>query len=349
MSADLAVFTIGVYTPSEYLSALGRSAVAALLYADSIDHYRANLASVLMEAAATSKISEFGLDDYARRVGVDVERLGTQIEEELAALREPTPLESSPIALDDNALAIAELAELGPTRTGIRDDSTPIEALQALFDLPALHDKTGVVPMLDRSVLTFIQWSEQHVYRTGASPLQDLGARLDLREGLLAQELLGALPAFPSAELDVVFDVRERLKGPRKRFRAAVHEAAHALEDVPIEQISGAVATVRRNTVEPAVEEIRESLEDLKVAPTLLRVASDRVTLASATASLAVVAGAAVGHVDLSAAAQTLAAVPALGGAAAREALARRETRRAAAGRPFYLLHELATKGRGRR
>jgi hypothetical protein len=234
------------------------------------------------------------------------------------------------------------LRELDPDETGIAVVMGPDTALGALSVLPRLR-QLGITPILDRMTFRFVQWVDEQARVSGRWPaFRGLRERLDLAQGVLAHELLGSLPAFPDAALDVVFDVRDRLQGPRTRFRAAVAETAEDLADVPDADLHGAIAELRRTRIEPGIQEIRETLDELRAAPSLLRIVSDRATVASATASLALIAGAATSGIDVGAAVQTVAGASSLGSGAAIELRARRELRRGAARQPWYLLHELS-------
>ena len=349
MAVDVAAFTIGLYPPAAMYSAAGRTAIAALLYSDSVAHFPANLAPVLLDLSSSKRRGirrkrKSSIFSYAQVMGVDVDRLRRQTRAEESAFSSECSLNElqDQRILDEDAISFLLLQDvLDPEESGLNLASGDV-ALDALFYLPMLIEHAGVVPMFDQPTLAFISWVGQRARVAGDwLQFEDFGSRLDIRQGQLAQELLGSLPAFPSATLDVVLDVRDRLRVPRVRFRAAVSEAAETLKDVPNRELHGAIAELRRRTVDPAIEDVKETLEELGAVPSLLRVSSDRITVASVAASMAVVAGGAAGTIDLGVAAQALAAIPAFGSAAAREALARREISRRVTAQPFYLLHEL--------
>jgi hypothetical protein len=83
--------------------------------------------------------------------------------------------------------------------------------------------------------------------------------------------LVASLEAFPMASMDVVLDVRERLKPAVVRFRAALADAASGLQDAGEADFIPALEELRVRKVAPAVLDIEESLDDLGARPTLLR------------------------------------------------------------------------------
>lgn len=88
----------------------------------------------------------------------------------------------------------------------------------------------------------------------------------------LASELVLHLEAFPRASMDVILDVRGQLQKPLRRFRAAVAEFAHQLEYVPVDKTFRVeVRALYVRVLEPELHDIRESIENLGVRPTLLR------------------------------------------------------------------------------
>ena len=175
------------------------------------------------------------------------------------------------------------------------------------------------VPLLPRELVVLSQGE------TGAARPADA-------EIILATALLGELPAFPDADIDVVLDVRERLSDARIRFRSAIARAAAELADVPPSQFDQAIAMFRRQEVEPALLELRETLQDLGAAPTLLRMLKDKSSV-PVVASIAIAAG--VLDIGTLVTAGASAAAIATG---VREALARREIGRAVRRQPYWYL-----------
>ncbi len=160
-------------------------------------------------------------------------------------------------------------------------------------------------------------------------------------EGMLALTVLGELDAFPDAPLGAILEVRESLSGPRSHFRAAMSAAAERLvgtqEPVNVEHLASAL---RLDEIEPALDEIRVTLDSLSMRRMLKRVSADRPTVAAAASSISVVAGASAGLPDLAG----ILASGVLSGAAlsalAREANFREEVRAGLRVRPYWFLHE---------
>ena len=61
--------------------------------------------------------------------------------------------------------------------------------------------------------------------------------------------LMGDLPAFPDADVDVLLEVREQLADARIRFRALMSTAAEAFVDIPPVEFEAQVDRFRRETV----------------------------------------------------------------------------------------------------
>jgi hypothetical protein len=150
----------------------------------------------------------------------------------------------------------------------------------------------------------------------------------------IATGLLANLPAFPDADIGDVRDVRKRLEPVRLRFRGAMIAAARALADVPDDQFAAEVAAYRREYIDVPLADIRESLKDLGVASTLLRLTSDAAT--AATLASATIAAVMLDPTTVVAAGASVTRVS----AAARETLARRNIKRDAQRQPYWYLHE---------
>ncbi len=169
--------------------------------------------------------------------------------------------------------------------------------------------------------------TEQPLFSDGAremiTVLRDTG-RLELADYKLANRaefasrLICSIPCFPDATVDELLDVRELVAGQMERFRAAVADAADELDaDLPDRAFDRAISDVQGRLVEPALEELRESLKETGALPTLLR--GIPVTAGSA---LALGAAAAVGAPELAGAA---AAAAGLTSATINELLTRRK------------------------
>ena len=109
------------------------------------------------------------------------------------------------------------------------------------------------------------------------------------REVGLAQALVVSLESFPMADMDVVLDVRERLKPTLSRFRAAMASAAKELDELPTDwNFAAAVEELRIRSIAPALQDIEDELDQLDARHTLLRgwpkVAAGTIGLAAASA-----------------------------------------------------------------
>ena len=162
-------------------------------------------------------------------------------------------------------------------------------------------------------------------------------------EGALATTLASDVDCFPDASIDVLLDVRERITGARVHFTAAIAQAAAELTDAdpPDERLGMVVNDLRRRLVDPALDDMRESLHALGARRTLLRLASNRVTTAGVGASLALAGGAGGPLAGLRALVQGAVAAPIVA-AAAEELNFRSEVKQALRLQPFWLLREAA-------
>lgn len=89
---------------------------------------------------------------------------------------------------------------------------------------------------------------------------------------LAARMIVDRVEAFPDATMDVVLDVRDRLEGPLVRFRAALAKAAAELDTTGFDdKFEREAQSLYRREVEPALQELRESLSDLGAHATLRR------------------------------------------------------------------------------
>lgn len=148
----------------------------------------------------------------------------------------------------------------------------------------------------------------------------------------VSQALIATLDSFPMASMDVVLDVRERLRPAATRFRAAMVKAAGELDEShPAEDLAVLVEDLRLREVAPAMAEIEESLHELGARDALLR---GWPTVAAGT--LGVAAAAAMKAPEL---AQYVPVAAGLSVAFTGEIAKRRETFRGIERRPLFLLH----------
>jgi hypothetical protein len=144
----------------------------------------------------------------------------------------------------------------------------------------------------------------------------------------VARNLIGGLDAFPNASMDVVLDVRERIKDSLVRFRSAVAEAAAV--DPGFDR---AVEDIRLRVVAPALLELEEDLRSLDARTTLLR----GWAAGGSGAVLAFIAAAAAGASDYAqlGAAGIAASVPVV-----NELLRRHDAEQALRRNGFFFLYE---------
>jgi hypothetical protein len=168
--------------------------------------------------------------------------------------------------------------------------------------------------------------------------------RSHANEAGIAGRLIDGLEAFPDADMDVILDVRDRLQVPLVRFRSALSRASVEFGSATWdEEFSVEFDDYYRREVAPALLNVRESLEDLGVRPTLLRLAASKnVVPAVAIATAATLGLAAIGglHADLP---HLLYGTPGLAGVAteaATEAGHRDQVHGTAKQNPFYFLYQ---------
>ena len=153
--------------------------------------------------------------------------------------------------------------------------------------------------------------------------------------------LMGDLPAFPDADVDVLLEVREQLADARIRFRALMSTAAEAFVDIPPVEFEAQVDRFRRENVDEQLLNITEKLRELRAVPTLARLTRNKGTI-SATAALG------LGAVQLSL--DGILAALFSGGVIAtvgEEWNARRDISRTAQQMPYWYLHEVRRRTAG--
>jgi len=153
----------------------------------------------------------------------------------------------------------------------------------------------------------------------------------------MARALIANLEAFPKAPMDVVLDVRGRLRDSLTRFRVAVDELSREARDTPLGPgFESEVRRLYRVKVEPALLEIREVMDEMRVRPTLERTASTGLP----TALISFLVGAGLGAPDWI-------KLGSLGGTAvgvaAKEYLKRRDLSRSARSNEIFFLYAADT------
>jgi hypothetical protein len=163
-------------------------------------------------------------------------------------------------------------------------------------------------------------------------------------EAGIAGRLIDGLETFPDADMDVILDVRERLRDPLVRFRSALARASTEFASAAWDEgFSGEVDDFYRRHVGPALLDVRERLNELGARQTLLRLTASKTALpAVAVATAATLGLAAIGgmHADLP---HLLYGVPGLVAVAAdstTEVLHRGDVHATAKHNPFYFLYQ---------
>lgn len=111
----------------------------------------------------------------------------------------------------------------------------------------------------------------------------------------LAASMLADIPSFPTASIDEILDIRERVTPQLGRFRAAVADLEEKLNtDIGDEDFVAALDELKLRFVTPELEELRESLRDEGLGQT-----TSRSVPFLATGALGLGASVAIGAPDL--------------------------------------------------
>jgi hypothetical protein len=216
---------------------------------------------------------------------------------------------------------------------GVEPDYDSLIADSFLQRLRDLLVDAYAYPLFDEQVGDIVR---SHV----SEGLFEVGA-MSLRHGRQAStaaQLMEKLPSFPAASLAEVLDIREELRGPLTRFRAAVAEMERLLQSAAHEQdFAAEVEDLYREKVAPALQEIAELVEQNSYLHQLMRAVAANPKSALTAVRTMGVAGAA-GIPDLAAAALGP-AIP-LGEAAVRASLASREGHREIEGHHLFFLYK---------
>jgi hypothetical protein len=314
-----------------------RALKAALLYCDDVEIHSFFMAMRLLGAGA-------GVEDGTIDAGLiwaDGEPWPAEIQRLHAAMPGFSPEQPGPrrfLTADDAAdlRALDELAaaaEAGALRLP-PFGSNITELFASQYDAVASASVLPVFDEVDQRQVAF------ELFRNVLPP--DRLTRQRAWEGSLAVGLLGQAEGFPDAPIDVLLDVRDRLARARTSFRSAIAEVAASLDDAVLfgENISEVTALLRRRVVAPALAEVDEELRELGARATLLRLLSDRVTVATAGAAITLATATGGGLPAVDALAGALLSAPGIA-AAATEAATRLEKRAKLRASPFWMLREL--------
>ena len=237
-------------------------------------------------------------------------------------------------AEDMAAAAEAGILEVHPL--GLDEDVDTSDMMETWLDqMTSLITTSDSFPLLDPEATSLVRAMvrEGHVSPSALSIQKGT-------EATTATSLFGYVPAFPDLPVNELLDLRESMRVPVVRFRAAVAELVDGFStDQLDEDLQKEIAREWVVTVEPALEDVREALAEAGLLRSAMSVAGRDVR------SLVLEAGGALAigfadWTDLSAwivAAGAL-ALPAahIGGAALMESASRRKD---AIKSKFYLLH----------
>ena len=222
--------------------------------------------------------------------------------EELLALRH----------LHESARELESIVEHQLDEAGAAELAPAIESGVVEIDLLGFDEMSGeddfdivlehVISLMERTVSSS---STSHPLFDGSASgflraMVDEGAVSDVALGPateigLARALIANLEAFPQASMDVVLDVRGRLRDPLVRFRVAVDALSRETRETPLGlAFEAEVRRLYRIKVEPALLEIRELMDEMSVRPTLARTASTGLP----TAVISFLVGAGLGAPD---------------------------------------------------
>jgi hypothetical protein len=128
-----------------------------------------------------------------------------------------------------------------------------------------LSPGAGTYPLFDDQMggLAKAMVREGHVPGAVMGPAKHVG---------VASALITTLAAFPAAPMDVVLDVREKLRAPLIRFRSAVATMADVAEALPFDAaFADEVERLYRSQVAPALEELAQIADELRLRNALPR------------------------------------------------------------------------------
>lgn len=167
-------------------------------------------------------------------------------------------------ALDSGLLRLDPLGTDQPADTGaaalLTDPGAATGAVIAAFieRVGSLLASGDAYPLFDDALGGFVRAGiENGLFK----PLPAGGARA--RQAGTAAGLLERLPSFPRARMDEVLGIRDELREPLVRFRAAMVQITGAMHAQATDDAFGdEVEQVWRGTVDPALQEIRDRIDD---------------------------------------------------------------------------------------
>ena len=184
-------------------------------------------------------------------------------------LRELTGADELMVALDAGAVSVAPLIDSpGPTflsdsialALGEQGREPGADLLAVLVShIAEMLTEGRSFPLLDDTTSGFIKALDER-----GELLQVSGSTWRRgSEMTAAASFMGFLPYFSEMPMDEVLDLRNKLRGPLVRFRAAMADLSREFESRPIDRdFVNEVEEAWRRRVEPALQEIRESLAE---------------------------------------------------------------------------------------
>lgn len=257
---------------------------------------------------------------------------GDQMAETVQAILDQAGMPELQRAMDAGVLGVhlLDLQDVKPEDFGPK----AVEGLMKVLT-EAVSGRARTYPMFDDGVGSLVASMLAEGRIAGANPGRG-------KQAGAAGLLIGQLEAFPEAEMDVVLDVRQKLKPSLTRFRAALAEASAELESPAwqTEEFAREVEDLYHRRVAPALLDLEQAMEELGARPTLRRAASDVENLkAGAAIAVGAVAGMDLAHLP-HVIFGGVAAVATVASAATREADHRANARREYQSNEFYFLYE---------
>lgn len=333
----------------------------ALLYADHVTLYSPT-AALFASTVAVGEMGEAGMIDLLRQVGPlinpsavaaldlydQMQRKKGKTRDEMQAILQMKRLlrESSVEWLEkvEEMLEAAGASELAPAleaglvtidplvREGDGGDDALFEAY--MTRLRDLLTSKHAYPLLDDETGGLVRAAVGE----GAWELGD-AARRRGKQVAGASQFMERLPAFPEAAMAEILDIRDRLRPPLVRFRAAMIEMERLIDAAAHDDAFEAeVADLYLEKVAPALQEIEEAVGDDKYLRQLAgNLVGDAKTYASGGLTLAVAMFAHVPNLVAAATGLGVGAATAAGQAAWNHARSNRETEQ----RQMFFLYKL--------
>lgn len=324
----------------------------ALLYADHVTLYSPT-AALFASTVAVGEMGEAGMIELLREVGplidpsagvaldlyADMQRKKRKNREEMQAVMQMKRLlrESSAEWLEkvEEMLLAAGASELTPALDAglvafdplVREENRGDDALFEAYmtRLRDLLNSQHVYPLLDDATGGLVRAAVSE----GAWDLGDVARRRG-KQVAGASQFMERLPAFPDASMAEILDIRDRLRVPLVRFRAAMIEMERLIDAAAHDEAFEAEVTdLYFEKVAPALQEIEEAISDDKYLRQLTgNLVGDAKTYVSGGLTLAVAMFAHVPNLVAAATGIGVSAATAAGQAAWSHAASDRETER---------------------